>query len=182
MQSSLTLKVITCTAECCLLISAQHSTQSSPWTWLDYLKLWAWAPRSATWYWTFFTNRTWIVQIGDHNSSNTKYRSPPGLCAQLPPFHSLQPLLQQQSNNQSSYREQINNLAKWWTTTTYCSMSPKPRTWLLVFEKYREPSHLETSQTSIGMWTVQDRKALQQFIKIAKNITSTNLSSIRDIG
>ncbi len=63
-----TLKITTPTSECCLLISAQQSTQTCQWKWLAILALWVWVPH-CNWKLDFLKNRPETVWFGVHTSS-----------------------------------------------------------------------------------------------------------------
>lgn len=109
------------------------------WVWADLMTVTPWQSQytrnhcginfaTATGYWTP-DGSDWQ----SHLFSGAQHRSPAGLCAQPPPLNSVQHWLQSHAhrklhslenttiigwitnNSESSYPEEINSLAKWWT-------------------------------------------------------------------
>lgn len=145
---------------CCLLISAQHFTQSPLRSWLASSALWIWVPR---WTLDFLTNKPQTIRLGLHTSSPLELDTgdPQGCVLSPllftlytydcnPPWHGENSVVNSVDNTtfigiidngERSYREEINNLAGWCTETNLLLNVSKSKELIVDFRKNKAKTH-----------------------------------------
>ncbi len=138
LHSLFTQDITTPTPECCLWISAQHSTQSPPWNWFSTLGL---STTLCNWILDLLTNRPQTVQIVGHTSSTLVLNTgapqgcvlSPLLTTAVLDMESLRMTPPSLAGLQTMMRLHIGRkstiLLSGTQRTTYCSMSAESRSW-----------------------------------------------------